>query len=60
MPDRAEAIEAALEAAREGDIVLLAGKGHEKTIEMGEGDRPWDEAGTARAALGRLGYGDAR
>jgi UDP-N-acetylmuramoyl-L-alanyl-D-glutamate--2,6-diaminopimelate ligase len=57
VPDRAAAIEAAFEAARDGDIVLLAGKGHEQTIETAEGAVPWDEAGAARAALARLGHG---
>jgi UDP-N-acetylmuramoyl-L-alanyl-D-glutamate--2,6-diaminopimelate ligase len=59
VPDRTAAIEAAFEAARDGDIVLLAGKGHEQTIETADGAVPWDEAGAARAALARLGYGGA-
>lgn len=54
--DRRAAIAAALEAARPGDIVLLAGKGHETTIAGPHGDAPWDEAAEARAALGALGY----
>jgi UDP-N-acetylmuramoyl-L-alanyl-D-glutamate--2,6-diaminopimelate ligase len=55
--DRAEAIGAAVEQARTGDIVLLAGKGHERTIEMASGPVPWDEAAAVRAALAALGYG---
>ena len=58
--DRPAAIEAAFERARPGDIVLLAGKGHEQTIIGPDGAVPYDEAATARAALARLGYGDAR
>ncbi|HET7678492.1 MAG TPA: UDP-N-acetylmuramoyl-L-alanyl-D-glutamate--2,6-diaminopimelate ligase [Candidatus Limnocylindrales bacterium] len=54
--DRAEAIAAAFEAARPGDVVLLAGKGHERSIEMADGARPWDEAAEARRALATLGY----
>ena len=54
--DRRQAIETALEQARTGDVVVLAGKGHERTIEMADGPRPWDEAGTARAALAALGF----
>jgi UDP-N-acetylmuramoyl-L-alanyl-D-glutamate--2,6-diaminopimelate ligase len=54
--DRACAIAAAIEAARPGDVVLLAGKGHERTIEMADGPVAWDEAGAAREALGALGY----
>ncbi len=49
--DRAAAIRHALAAAGPGDVVLLAGKGHEKTIETAAGERPWDEVAEARAAL---------
>jgi UDP-N-acetylmuramoyl-L-alanyl-D-glutamate--2,6-diaminopimelate ligase len=49
--DRAEAIGEALRRARPGDAVLLAGKGHERTIEMADGELPWDEAAVTRAAL---------
>jgi UDP-N-acetylmuramoyl-L-alanyl-D-glutamate--2,6-diaminopimelate ligase len=59
VPDRTEAIAAALARARPGDVVLLAGKGHERSIEMADGPRPWDEAAAARAALQALGYGSA-
>jgi UDP-N-acetylmuramoyl-L-alanyl-D-glutamate--2,6-diaminopimelate ligase len=37
--------------ARPGDAVLLAGKGHEKTIETATGEMAWDEAAAARTAL---------
>jgi UDP-N-acetylmuramoyl-L-alanyl-D-glutamate--2,6-diaminopimelate ligase len=51
IPDRAEAIATAVRLARPGDVVLLAGKGHERTIETAEGALPWDEAAAAREAL---------
>jgi UDP-N-acetylmuramoyl-L-alanyl-D-glutamate--2,6-diaminopimelate ligase len=54
--DRRAAIEAAFERAEPSDVVLLAGKGHEQTIIMGDGPRPWDERSEALRALGRLGY----
>jgi UDP-N-acetylmuramoyl-L-alanyl-D-glutamate--2,6-diaminopimelate ligase len=57
IPDRAAAIHAAVARARPGDVVLLAGKGHERSIEMADGPHPWDEALAARAALEALGYG---
>lgn len=56
IPDRKAAIHRALELARPGDIVLLAGKGHEATIAMAQGPVPWDEAALAREALADLGY----
>jgi UDP-N-acetylmuramoyl-L-alanyl-D-glutamate--2,6-diaminopimelate ligase len=54
--DRAAAIHAAIRAAEPGDVVLLAGKGHERTIERHGVDEPWDEAAVARSALSSLGY----
>jgi len=54
--DRAAAIELAFERARPGDIVLLAGKGHERSIIGPAGPVPYDERATAEAALARLGY----
>ncbi|HEV8516050.1 MAG TPA: UDP-N-acetylmuramoyl-L-alanyl-D-glutamate--2,6-diaminopimelate ligase [Candidatus Limnocylindrales bacterium] len=56
VPDREAAIEAALEQARPGDVVILAGKGHERTIEIGGGSMPWNEADAARRALAVLGF----
>jgi UDP-N-acetylmuramoyl-L-alanyl-D-glutamate--2,6-diaminopimelate ligase len=55
--DRRAAIEAAFERARPGDVVLLAGKGHEQTIIMAGGPIPWDERSEAIRTLKRLGYG---
>jgi len=54
--DRSEAIAAACERARPGDIILLAGKGHERSIIVGGEARPWDERTAALEALAALGY----
>jgi UDP-N-acetylmuramoyl-L-alanyl-D-glutamate--2,6-diaminopimelate ligase len=54
--DRRAAIDAAFERARPGDIVLLAGKGHEQAIIGPDGPMPWDERSEAEAALERAGY----
>jgi UDP-N-acetylmuramoyl-L-alanyl-D-glutamate--2,6-diaminopimelate ligase len=54
--DRTEAIYAAIADATDGDTVLLAGKGHEGSIIVGEEKRPWDEAEAARAALRARGF----
>jgi len=57
IPDRREAIREAVRAARPGDVVLLAGKGHENTILMANGAAiPWDERAEAEAALHELGF----
>jgi UDP-N-acetylmuramoyl-L-alanyl-D-glutamate--2,6-diaminopimelate ligase len=55
-PDRAAAIRIALEKAAPGDIVLLAGKGHEKEQILADRTIPFDDAEVALHALGRLGY----
>jgi UDP-N-acetylmuramoyl-L-alanyl-D-glutamate--2,6-diaminopimelate ligase len=52
--DRARAIGMALEEARAGDIVLLAGKGHEKTQTLKSGTIPFDDAAVAVEALKAL------
>jgi UDP-N-acetylmuramoyl-L-alanyl-D-glutamate--2,6-diaminopimelate ligase len=52
--DRTEAINFAIKRAQKGDTVLLLGKGHEKTIEDANGERPWDEIATAHAAVRNL------
>jgi len=52
--DRREAIRLAVDAAAPGDVVLIAGKGHENTQEI-EGIRhPFDDRDVARRALGGL------
>ena len=51
--DRREAIERAIEQAEPGDLVLIAGKGHEKYQQIGDRVLPFDDAQVARAALGR-------
>ena len=50
-PDRARAIRLAVEAARPGDIVLIAGKGHEKEQVLRNGAIPFDDAEVAGAAI---------
>jgi UDP-N-acetylmuramoyl-L-alanyl-D-glutamate--2,6-diaminopimelate ligase len=57
-PDRARAIELAIDEARPGDVVLLAGKGHETTQVLKEGVIAFDDREVARRALQRRGYGD--
>lgn len=49
--NRTEAMQFAVDRAKEGDVVLFLGKGHEKTIEHNTGTEPWDEIATARAVL---------
>jgi UDP-N-acetylmuramoyl-L-alanyl-D-glutamate--2,6-diaminopimelate ligase len=54
--DRRTAIETAIERARPADIVLLAGKGHERSIIGPDGPQPWDERAEAERALRRAGF----
>jgi UDP-N-acetylmuramoyl-L-alanyl-D-glutamate--2,6-diaminopimelate ligase len=53
-PDRAAAIGLALRAARVGDIVLLAGKGHEKVQVIGDRAIPFDDVAIAADILKEL------
>ncbi len=51
--DRKAAIERAVRDARPGDLVLIAGKGHEKYQVIGDRTLPFDDVEVARAALAR-------
>jgi UDP-N-acetylmuramoyl-L-alanyl-D-glutamate--2,6-diaminopimelate ligase len=51
--DRAEAIGLALRSARPGDVVVVAGKGHETGQEIAGEVRPFDDAAVVREGLGR-------
>jgi UDP-N-acetylmuramoyl-L-alanyl-D-glutamate--2,6-diaminopimelate ligase len=55
-PDRRKAIALAIDQARLGDIVLIAGKGHEKMQVTREGAAPFDDVVVAREVLRSLGY----
>ncbi|MBZ5548090.1 MAG: UDP-N-acetylmuramoyl-L-alanyl-D-glutamate--2,6-diaminopimelate ligase [Acidobacteriia bacterium] len=55
-PDRRKAIYTALQQAAPGDIVLLAGKGHERVQVAKEGTIPFDDVEVARETLRALGY----
>ena len=52
IPDRKQAIEYALSVAGCDDIVILAGKGHEKYEITSDGMRPFDEVGIVKQILG--------
>ena len=52
--DRAKAIELAVEQAQPGDLVLIAGKGHEQGQEAAGETTPFDDRDVAREALRRL------
>jgi UDP-N-acetylmuramoyl-L-alanyl-D-glutamate--2,6-diaminopimelate ligase len=54
-PDRAAAIGRAIALATEGDVVLIAGKGHEQGQELADRKVPFDDRDVAREALRRLG-----
>jgi UDP-N-acetylmuramoyl-L-alanyl-D-glutamate--2,6-diaminopimelate ligase len=54
-PERGEAIRLALRAAKAGDVVLLAGKGHEKEQILGFATVPFDDVEVALSALGEMG-----
>jgi UDP-N-acetylmuramoyl-L-alanyl-D-glutamate--2,6-diaminopimelate ligase len=55
-PDRRKAIALAIREAGPGDIVLLAGKGHEKVQVTRDGSQPFDDVQVAREALRDAGF----
>ena len=57
--DRRKAIEAAIKAARPGDLVVIAGKGHETYQEFARGRIHFDDAEVARQVLAGLERGGA-
>ncbi len=57
IPDRREAIRAALQMAKPGDTVLLAGKGHETYQIIGDEHQPFDDRVVAREVLDELAIG---
>jgi len=56
-PDRREAIRLGLSVSRPGDIILIAGKGHETYQIVGKQKQPFDDRSEARQALSDLGEG---
>ena len=54
--DRRAAIRLVLENAEPGDAVLLAGKGHEQRMVVGDERRPWNDAAVAADELFQMGY----
>lgn len=59
-PQRRAAIHLAVSLAKPGDIVLVAGKGHEKSQILATGPVPFDDTEVAAEALSDLGYERAR
>ena len=55
-PDRTAAIRLALEAATPGDVVLIAGKGHEKEQILAGRTIPFDDTEIALSILGEMGH----
>ena len=54
IPDRGEAIKFAIRLAKEGDIVLACGKGHEQSMCFGKTEYLWDDRIAMRVALSEL------
>ena len=55
-PDRERAIRAAITSAEPGDVVILAGKGHETYQILRDGPIPFDDREVARRVLRSFGY----
>lgn len=53
--DRQKAIDRAIGMAKAEDLVLLTGKAHEKSINLGHGEEQWDEYEAVKKALEKKG-----
>jgi UDP-N-acetylmuramoyl-L-alanyl-D-glutamate--2,6-diaminopimelate ligase len=53
VPDRKQAIFKAIELARKGDVVITTGKGHEKSMNYGNGEEAWSEHEAVQEAIQR-------
>ena len=51
VPNRQQAINKAISLAKKGDLVLLSGKGHEKSLCRGKKEYPWSEHEAVKKAL---------
>ncbi|MCL5746748.1 MAG: UDP-N-acetylmuramoyl-L-alanyl-D-glutamate--2,6-diaminopimelate ligase [Patescibacteria group bacterium] len=52
--NRQEAINAAIKIAEKDDLVIITGKAHEKSMNNGHGEEPWDEFEAVKIALKEL------
>ena len=53
-PDRRQAIRLAIREARPGDVIVIAGKGHETTQTIGDTATPFDDRLVAREVLAEI------
>jgi UDP-N-acetylmuramoyl-L-alanyl-D-glutamate--2,6-diaminopimelate ligase len=54
IPNRQEAINQAISLAKKSDIVVLTGKGHEKSLCRGKIEHPWSDHAGIQEALKKL------
>ena len=57
LPDRRQAIDNAISSASEGDVLVIAGKGHETGQQIGSRTIPFDDREVARELLAEQGWG---
>ncbi len=54
VPDRLQGIEKGISLAQTGDVVVIAGKGHEGMLSIGGIEIPWDEFGNVKMVLNQV------
>ena len=59
IPDRAEAIQYAIDMAEPGDVVAAFGKGHERTMCFGTTEYPWSDQDAVANALDSTCMGES-
>jgi len=53
-PDRQKAIDLAVMRANKGDMVVITGKGHERSMNLGKREAPWSDHEAVVKALNKL------
>lgn len=54
IPNRQDAITKAISRAGNGDMVVITGKGHEQTMNLGNGEEPWSDHEAVKVALKKV------
>lgn len=58
IPDREQAIAYAIQTAKSGDVVVIAGKGHETSLSINGVEYPWNEVEVTKSKIRKFAQND--